>query len=71
MSFDNLLNGPAPTYLPPDAQWIDHSGLGDATLIQTPATPHARAHEQLFWNRSTHASRELVTCACILMKRWQ
>ena len=25
---------------------------GDATLIQTPATPHARAHEQLFWNAS-------------------
>ena len=40
------------TYLPPDARWIDHAGLGDATLIQTPATPHARAHEQLFWNRS-------------------
>ena len=40
------------TYLPPDARWIDHAGLGPATLIQTPATPHARAHEQLFWNRS-------------------
>jgi hypothetical protein len=40
------------TYLPPDARWIDHAGLGDATLIQTPATPHARAHEQLFWNSS-------------------
>jgi len=40
------------SFLPPDASWIDHEGLGDATLIQTPATPHARAHEQLFWNRS-------------------
>jgi hypothetical protein len=40
------------TFLPPDASWIDHSRVGDATLIQTPATPHARAHEQLFWNRS-------------------
>ncbi len=40
------------TYLPADARWIDHAGLGDATLIQTPATPHARAHEQLFWNSS-------------------
>jgi hypothetical protein len=40
------------TYLPPDARWIDHAKLGDATLIHTPATPHARSHEQLFWNRS-------------------
>jgi hypothetical protein len=40
------------TYLPPDARWIDHARLGPTTLIQTPATPHARAHEQLFWNHS-------------------
>jgi hypothetical protein len=40
------------TFLPPDARWVDHARVGDATLIQTPATPHARAHEQLFWNRS-------------------
>jgi len=40
------------TYLPPDARWVDHADVGDATLIQTPATPHARAHEQLFWNSS-------------------
>ena len=39
-------------YLPSDARWIDHSGLRHVLLIQTPATPHARAHEQLFWNRS-------------------
>ncbi|MGB2875297.1 MAG: glycosyltransferase family 39 protein [Gaiellaceae bacterium] len=38
--------------LPPDARWVDHSGLGQVTLIQTPATPHAAADEQLFWNRS-------------------
>jgi hypothetical protein len=38
--------------LPADARWIDHSGLHHVLLIQTPATPHARAHEQLFWNRS-------------------
>ncbi len=36
----------------PDARWIDHSGLGDVTLVDTPATPHAAAHEQLFWNDS-------------------
>jgi hypothetical protein len=40
------------TFLPPDARWVDHARVGDTTLIQTPATPHARAHEQLFWNRS-------------------
>jgi len=38
--------------LPADARWIDHSGLGDVTLLQTPGTPHAAAHEQLFWNQS-------------------
>jgi hypothetical protein len=53
VSFDHhVVRSVRTTYLPPDARWIDHSGLGDATLIQTPATPHARAHEQLFWNRS-------------------
>ena len=40
------------SYLPTDARWIDHSGLRNVLLIQTPGTPHARAHEQLFWNRS-------------------
>jgi hypothetical protein len=38
--------------LPPDARWVDHAGLGDVTLIQTPATLHAAANEQLFWNLS-------------------
>ena len=38
--------------LPPDARWVDHSGLGDVTVVQTPATLHAAADEQLFWNRS-------------------
>jgi hypothetical protein len=38
--------------LPADARWVDHSGLGDVTLLQTPATPHAAADEQLFWNQS-------------------
>jgi hypothetical protein len=39
-------------FLPSDARWIDHSGLRHVLLVQTPGTPHARAHEQLFWNRS-------------------
>ncbi len=38
--------------LPTDARWVDHSGLGDVALLQTPGTPHAAAHEQLFWNHS-------------------
>jgi hypothetical protein len=38
--------------LPPDARWVDHAGLGKVTLVQTPATLHAAADEQLFWNQS-------------------
>jgi hypothetical protein len=53
VSFDHhVVQTVRETYLPPDASWVDHAHAGDATLIQTPATPHARAHEQLFWNRS-------------------
>ena len=53
ISFDHhVVRTVRATYLPPDARWVDHAGVGDATLIQTPATPHARAHEQLFWNDS-------------------
>ena len=53
ISFDHhVVRTVRATYLPPDARWVDHADVGDATLIQTPATPHARAHEQLFWNSS-------------------
>jgi hypothetical protein len=38
--------------LPSDARWVDHAGLGDVTLLQTPATLHAAADELLFWNQS-------------------
>ena len=38
--------------LPADARWVDHADLGDVTLLQTPATLHAAANEQLFWNLS-------------------
>ncbi len=38
--------------LPSDARWVDHAGLGDVSIIQTPATLHAAANEQLFWNLS-------------------
>jgi hypothetical protein len=40
------------SYVAADARWIDHARLGKVSLIQTPATPHVRAHEQLFWNTS-------------------
>jgi hypothetical protein len=53
VSFDHhVVRTVRATYLPPDASWVDHADVGDTTLIQTPATPHARAHEQLFWNSS-------------------
>lgn len=53
VSFDNkVARSVRSTFMPPDARWIDHANLGPTTLIQTPATPHARAHEALFWNRS-------------------
>jgi hypothetical protein len=56
VSFDhNLVRSVRATYLAPDAQWIDHSGLGDVTLVQTPATPHARAYELLFWNKTVRS----------------
>jgi hypothetical protein len=40
------------SYLPRDLRWIDHARLGSVYLLQTPATPHVRAHEELFWNTS-------------------
>jgi hypothetical protein len=53
ISFDrHVARSVRSSYLPADARWIDHSGLHHVLLIQTPGTPHARAHEQLFWNRS-------------------
>lgn len=53
ISFDHhVVRTVRATFLPADARWVDHSGLRGVTLIQTPATPHARAHEQLFWNAS-------------------
>ena len=53
VSFDShVVRGVRSTLVAADARWIDHSGLGDVTLVQTPATPHAAAHEQLFWNNS-------------------
>jgi hypothetical protein len=53
ISFDHhVATAVRASYVAPDARWIDHSGLGHVLLIHTPATPHARSHEQLFWNES-------------------
>lgn len=53
ISFDrNTVQSVRADFLPPDASWIDHSGLRHVLLIHTPATTHARSHEQLFWNRT-------------------
>jgi hypothetical protein len=40
------------TYLPADPRWVDHSGLEDVAVIQTPGAPRPLALEQLFWNTS-------------------
>jgi hypothetical protein len=53
LSFDrNVSRSVRSAYLPADARWVDHSGLKNVVLVHTPGTPHARTHEQLFWNRS-------------------
>src|SRR5439155_22201434 len=38
--------------LPANPSWIDASGVGEVTAIQTLGSPPDRALEQLFWNRS-------------------
>src|SRR5205823_9548152 len=38
--------------LPTDARLVVDLGLGDVPLVPSPATPHAAADEQLFWNTS-------------------
>jgi hypothetical protein len=40
------------TYLPADARWVDHSGLKDVSVVQTPGSPRPLALEQMFWNLS-------------------
>ena len=45
-------NAARTTYLPEDAQWVDHARLGDVTLLHTPGSKREIALEQMFWNRS-------------------
>jgi Dolichyl-phosphate-mannose-protein mannosyltransferase len=45
-------NAARTTYLPADARWVDHAGLGDVTLLNTPGSKREIALEQMFWNRS-------------------
>jgi hypothetical protein len=40
------------TYFPADARWVDHAGLGEVTLVNTPGTRRELPLEQMFWNRS-------------------
>jgi hypothetical protein len=40
------------TVLWPDPSYVDHSGLGDVALLETPSNDRGFVTEQLFWNRS-------------------
>jgi hypothetical protein len=40
------------TVLWPDPSYVDHSGLGDVALLETPSNDRGFSTEQLFWNRS-------------------
>ena len=40
------------TYFPADARWVDHAGLRDVTIVNTPGASRALTLEQMFWNRS-------------------
>jgi hypothetical protein len=40
------------TFLPADTRWVDHAGLGAATLLVTPGTSPPVASTHLFWNTS-------------------
>ena len=39
-------------WLPPDVQWVDHSGVRDAALLMLPNSERQRSWHQLIWNRS-------------------
>ena len=53
IEFDRLVTDSVRTsFVAKDPRWIDNAGVRDAVLIQTPAAPRARAHEQLYWNTS-------------------
>lgn len=52
-------NAARTTYLPDDARWVDHAGLGDVTLLNTPGSKREIALEQMFWNRSVTAFARL------------
>src|SRR6266516_4690505 len=51
--FDRLNSAAAHRrYLPADRSWVDHAGVGSATLVTAYGGRPADAEEQLFWNRS-------------------
>jgi hypothetical protein len=37
-------------YLAADRSWVDHAGVGPATLVHSPGQRRADSEEQLFWN---------------------
>jgi hypothetical protein len=39
-------------YVAPDRSWVDHAGVGRATVLLGPETSKTATAEQLFWNRS-------------------
>ena len=39
-------------HFPADARWVDHAGLGDVTIVNTPGSRREPVLEQMFWNRS-------------------
>jgi len=40
------------TYFPADARWVDHAGLKNVTIVNTPGSHRELTLEQMFWNRS-------------------
>ena len=39
------------TFLPTDARWVDHAGIGNVAALVTPYSLRAAVSEQLFWNQ--------------------
>jgi len=40
------------TYFPDDVRWVDHSGLRDVAVLETPGSPRGSISGTLFWNTS-------------------
>ena len=40
------------TYFPDDVRWVDHAGIGDVAVLETPGSPRGSISGTLFWNTS-------------------